>query len=142
MCCLLLVSRLCCIHRRSQSGVKGAIPLQLLEHLVISCFERRFSKQNSVIRQKSNILASPNFPPQKKKLGGWLRHWLYTCHSVWFDILRTTIEFLIALVVIVSTLKCKSVFFNLFAAAEPCANVCVAHGTLCNDPSVYIAATA
>jgi len=29
------------------------------------------------------------------------------------------------------------VFFNLFAAAEPTANVCVAHGTRCNDPSVY-----
>jgi len=28
-------------------------------------------------------------------------------------------------------------FFNLFAAREPSANVCVAHGTLCNDPSVY-----
>jgi len=28
------------------------------------------------------------------------------------------------------------VFFNLFAAADPYANVCVAHGTLCNDPSV------
>jgi len=29
------------------------------------------------------------------------------------------------------------VLFNLFAAAEPSANVCVAHGTQCNDPSVY-----
>jgi len=29
------------------------------------------------------------------------------------------------------------VFFNLFAAAEPSASVCVAHGTLCNNPSVY-----
>jgi len=28
----------------------------------------------------------------------------------------------------------KPVFFNLFAAAEPSANVCVTHGTLCNDP--------
>jgi len=33
-------------------------------------------------------------------------------------------------------------FFNFFAAAEPTASVCVAHRTLCNDPSVYIAATA
>ena len=31
----------------------------------------------------------------------------------------------------------RSMFFNLFAAAEPSANVCVARGTLCNDPSVY-----
>jgi len=28
------------------------------------------------------------------------------------------------------------VFFNHFAAAEPSANVCIAHGTLCSDPSV------
>jgi len=35
----------------------------------------------------------------------------------------------------------KSVFFILFAAAEPSPNVCVAYGTLCNDPSVYIATT-
>jgi len=33
-------------------------------------------------------------------------------------------------------------FFNLFAAAKPSANVCVVHGTVRNDPSVYIAATA
>jgi len=29
------------------------------------------------------------------------------------------------------------VFFNLFAAEEPSANVRVTHGTLCNDPRVY-----
>jgi len=34
------------------------------------------------------------------------------------------------------------VFFNHFASAEPSTNVCVAHETLCNDPSVYIATTA
>jgi len=34
------------------------------------------------------------------------------------------------------------VFFNLFATAEPCAFVCVAHGTLYNYPSVYVATTA
>jgi len=33
------------------------------------------------------------------------------------------------------------VFFNLFAAAESSTNVCVVHGTLCNDPSVYIPTT-
>jgi len=33
------------------------------------------------------------------------------------------------------------VFFNLFAAAENSANVCVDHETLCNDPSVYMATT-
>jgi len=36
----------------------------------------------------------------------------------------------------------KPPFFNFFTAAEPSADVCVAHGTLCNDPSVYIATTA
>jgi len=36
----------------------------------------------------------------------------------------------------------NAVFFNHFAAAEPSVNVCVAHGTLCNDLSVYIATTA
>jgi len=37
-----------------------------LENIVILCFEKRFSKENSVIRLKSNIL-----PP---KFLGWLRH--------------------------------------------------------------------
>jgi len=32
----------------------------------------------------------------------------------------------------------KPVFFNPFTAAEPSANVCVAHGCLCNGPSVCI----
>ena len=36
----------------------------------------------------------------------------------------------------------NTVFFSHFAAAEPSVNVCVAHGTLCNDPGVYIATTA
>jgi len=33
---------------------------KFLEHIVILCFERRFSKEISVIRLKSNILVSPN----------------------------------------------------------------------------------
>jgi len=37
-----------------------ALP-NILENIVILCFERRFSKQNSVIRLKSNILAPPIF---------------------------------------------------------------------------------
>jgi len=36
----------------------------------------------------------------------------------------------------------NAVFFYRFAAAEPSVNVCVAHGTQYNDPSVYIATTA
>ena len=42
-------------------GVKGAMPPKFLENIVILCFERRFSKQNSVIRLKSDILHPPNF---------------------------------------------------------------------------------
>jgi len=37
---------------------------------------------------------------------------------------------------IIKTNEYRTVFFNLYAAAEPSANVCVAHGTLCNDPNV------
>ena len=43
-------------HRRSQGGQRGREPPIFLENIVILCFERRFSKQNSVIRLKSNIL--------------------------------------------------------------------------------------
>jgi len=43
-------------------GAKGAMALpKFLENIVILCFERRFSKQNSVIRLKQSILAPPNF---------------------------------------------------------------------------------
>ena len=48
-------------HRRNQRGAKGAMPPRCLENIVILCFERRFSKQNSVIRLKSNILPPPKF---------------------------------------------------------------------------------
>ena len=33
------------------------LPQKFLENIVILCFERRFSEQNSVIRLKSNLLA-------------------------------------------------------------------------------------
>jgi len=46
---------------------RGHGPPKFLENIVILCFERRFSKQNSVIRLKSNILPPQNFD--------WLRHW-------------------------------------------------------------------
>jgi len=45
-------------HWRSQWGQRNHEPLKFLENKVILCFEKRFSKQNSVIRLKSNI------PPQ------------------------------------------------------------------------------
>ena len=40
---------------------KGPCPPKFLENIVILCFERRFSKQNSIIRLKWNILVPPNF---------------------------------------------------------------------------------
>jgi len=46
---------------------RGHGPLKFLDNIVILCFERRFSKQNSVIRLKSNILPPPKFL-------GWQRH--------------------------------------------------------------------
>jgi len=50
-------------HRRSQGG----------KNIVVLCFERRLSKQNSVIRLKSSILAPQKIPPP---FLGWLRHCL------------------------------------------------------------------
>ena len=34
---------------------------KFLENIVILCFEKRFSKQNSAIRLKSNIVTPQNF---------------------------------------------------------------------------------
>jgi len=42
-------------------GGKGAMPQRFIQNRVISCFERRFSKQNSAIRLKSCILSPQNF---------------------------------------------------------------------------------
>ena len=55
-----------CEHRRSQGG-HG--PPKFLEHTVILCFERRYCKQNGVIRLKSKHCAPPEFL-------GWLRDWM------------------------------------------------------------------
>jgi len=60
-------------HTRSQGWVKGAILPKFLENIVILCFERRFYKQNSVNRLKSNILSPPKFFGSPNILG-WLRH--------------------------------------------------------------------
>jgi len=50
------------VHRRRQGVAKGAMPsAKFSENIVILCFETRFSKQNSVIRLKSNILRPPEF---------------------------------------------------------------------------------
>jgi len=41
-------------------GQRGHGPFpKFLEYIVILCFERRFAKQNSIIRLKSNILPRP-----------------------------------------------------------------------------------
>jgi len=43
-------------------GVKGDMPpKKFLENIVVLSFERRFYKQNSVNRLKSNILVHPEF---------------------------------------------------------------------------------
>ena len=64
------------LYRRSQGGLRGHGTPKFLEHMAILCFERRFSKQNSVIRLNSFI-----FPPPKffglPNFFVWLRH----CHS-------------------------------------------------------------
>jgi len=48
-------------HRRSQGGKGAMAHPKFLDNMVILCFERHFSKQNSVIRLQSNILAPQNF---------------------------------------------------------------------------------
>jgi len=50
---------------------RGDIPPKFLENIVILCFERRFSKQNSVIRLKSNIVSPPMFWPPTKFWAGY-----------------------------------------------------------------------
>jgi len=42
-------------------GQRGHVPPKFLKNIVVLSFERRFYKQNSVNRLKSNILVSPNF---------------------------------------------------------------------------------
>jgi len=56
-------------HRRGQGGPKGTWSPKFLENIVILCVERRFSKQNSVIHRKSNILAPQFFFPQNFRAG-------------------------------------------------------------------------
>jgi len=51
----------------AMGSLKAHAPPKCLELIVILCFERRYPKQNSIIRLKSNILAP--------KFLGWLRYW-------------------------------------------------------------------
>ena len=62
----------------ARGGQRGHAPPKCLENIVILCFERRFSKQNGVIRLNSNILSPLIFLPPSKFLG-WLRHCFMVC---------------------------------------------------------------
>jgi len=69
------------VHRRSQGGL-GAIPPKFLKRTVIFCFERRYSKQNSVICLQSNIVATTNFFGPSQIFG--LATLLVWCQATWF----------------------------------------------------------
>jgi len=60
-------------HRCSQGGQKDYGTPRFFENIVILCFEKRFSKQNSVNRLKSYILPTPQiFGLATPLYGGWL----------------------------------------------------------------------
>ena len=61
-----------CNNRCRWGGAKGHL-LKLKKNIVVLCFERHFSKKNSVIRLQSNILAPPKIFAPSKFLG-WLHH--------------------------------------------------------------------
>ena len=66
----------------ARGGPGGNGPPKCLAHKVILCFERRYSKQNSVIHLKSNI------PPPKKIWAGYATGciccaFLWTCVITW-----------------------------------------------------------
>ena len=71
-------------HRRSQGGQRVYGLPKFLENIEIVCFERRFSKQNSVIRLKLNILAPSKFfaTPQIFGLATPLTNARYTSHLI------------------------------------------------------------
>ena len=84
--CYMLSVRIKNAHRHCEPiGVaKGAMPPKILENMVILCFERRFSKQNSVIRLKSNIL-----PPLQNFWAGYATEPTLSCW--WMDCKREVI---------------------------------------------------
>ena len=59
-------------------GLRGpCLPPKFLEHIIILCLERRFPKQNSVIRVKIKILPPQNFwavYPRATQLGAWVHN--------------------------------------------------------------------
>ena len=77
-------------HQRRSQGRPGGHGLpKFLAYVVILFFERRYPKQNSAIRLKSNILATTNFFAPQKILG-WLRHCLALDPAPeWFGPLET-----------------------------------------------------
>ena len=66
-------------------GAKGPWSPKFLENIIILFLERRFSKQNSVIRLTSYILPIQIFcSPQFLR---WLRHWWVAAACIRLDIL-------------------------------------------------------
>ena len=67
------------IARGTIGAARGAketmFPKNFLENTVILCFEGRFSKQNSVIRLKSNILPPPSFLARPNFWTGYSTAW-------------------------------------------------------------------
>jgi len=97
--CIFMKNQLHLSHRRSQGRPKGPWPPTFLENIVILCFERRFSKQNRVVRLISNILAPPQFFwPSPNFRAGYatdLSHTLIECENKFLNAaeqLQTTIR--------------------------------------------------
>jgi len=86
------------VHRRSQGGPKGPCLPQFLEHIVILCFERCFSKQSSVIRVKLKILPPPNV---------WAGY-ATGCRINWFIAETSIAETKISFVCVQSVCVCQS----------------------------------
>jgi len=88
----------CCVtwyYRRSQGGL-GTMPPKFLEHIVILCFERRFSKQNSVIRIKSNILTPKTFFGLLNFWAGYATAWYETRSAFFLLLILTSDELFVA----------------------------------------------
>jgi len=57
--------------RVAKGGQRGHGPPKVLENIVILCFESRVSKQNIVIRLKSNIMAPKTILPPRNFWAGY-----------------------------------------------------------------------
>jgi len=65
---------------------------QILEYLVILCFERRYPKQNTVARLKASIL-SPKIVLSPQTILGWLQHWQRVIHNKFHSICLDASEY-------------------------------------------------